>query len=121
MQSWYHDNQARIDARSTIGHDPDAAFAWLRSLPEHPAVDDGRPVRDMAYLTSRIDQLTASHTALREERDGWQAATHTLLRATQVLRLEHTAMQADIRVLKAQLATARAGSASGLYPVPPAP
>jgi len=49
---WYHDNRARIDTRSTIGHDPDAALSWLRSLPEHPAVDDGRPVRDMAYLTA---------------------------------------------------------------------
>lgn len=42
-------------------------------------------------------------------------ATHTLLRAVQVLRLEHTALQADIRVLNTQLAAACQGGTPGLY------
>jgi hypothetical protein len=71
-------------------------------------------------LTTQVDQLTRSHTALRQDRDKWQASTHTLLRAIQVLRLEHTAMQADIRVLNNQLAATRQDGTRGLYPVPPA-
>lgn len=71
-------------------------------------------------LTAQLDQRTESHTALRQDRDKWQAATHTLLRAIQVLRLEHTTMQSDIRVLKNQLTTARQAGSSGLYVVPPA-
>jgi DNA repair exonuclease SbcCD ATPase subunit len=72
-------------------------------------------------LSTQLDQLTDAHTALRQDRDDWQASTHTLLRAIQVLRLEHTAMQADIRVLRHQLATAHQGGATGLYAVPHAP
>ena len=49
---WYHDNRARIDPNCTTGHDPDAAVAWLRSLPSHPRKEDGRDLRDMAYLTA---------------------------------------------------------------------
>lgn len=70
-------------------------------------------------LTAQLDQLTKSHTALRQDRDKWQAATHTLLRAIQVLRLEHTAMRSNIRVLRSQLATARQADPAGLYLVPP--
>jgi len=72
-------------------------------------------------LTTRLNQLTESRIALRQDRDNWHAATHTLLRAIQILRLEHTALQADLRVLNHQLATARQGGPPGLYSVPPAP
>jgi hypothetical protein len=71
------------------------------------------------HLTAQLQQLTKGRAELRADKDRWQESTHTLLRGIQVLRLEHSAMQADIRILRKQLAAARAGEAHGLYSLPP--
>ncbi|KOX27038.1 hypothetical protein ADK67_14490 [Saccharothrix sp. NRRL B-16348] len=71
-------------------------------------------------LTARLENLTATHAELRLDRDHWKASTHTLLRAVQVLRLEHTTMRADITVLTRRLDTVH-DATTGLYVLPPQP
>jgi hypothetical protein len=71
-------------------------------------------------LTTRLENLTSGHAELRLDRDHWKASTHTLLRAVQVLRLEHTTMRADITALTRRLETAH-NRTTGLYVLPPQP
>lgn len=49
---WYHEIRDRIDLSSRSGHDPQAAAAWLRSLPVHPSKSGKHEQRDMVYLTA---------------------------------------------------------------------
>jgi hypothetical protein len=72
----------------------------------------------ISQLTDRLDQLKVTHAALRTDRDRWKAATHTLLRAIQVMRLEHQAMAADLELLRRQAHGPRTGQPQGLYVVP---
>jgi uncharacterized protein (DUF3084 family) len=72
----------------------------------------------IGQLTDQLDQLAATHDTLRVDRDRWQAATHTLMRAIQVLRLENQEMAADLELLRRRASMTPIGHASGLYAVP---
>jgi len=89
--------------------DQRAAPATAREAAQQTRIDQ---------LTAQLRQLTDTHATLRNDRDRWQAATHTLLRAIQVVRLEQTDQNATIQALRAHLAIARHGPGTGLVALP---
>jgi hypothetical protein len=60
-------------------------------------------------MAGQLSDLKQAHATLRQGRDKWQASTHTLLRAIQVLRLENSARQAEARVLEKSSTTLAPG------------
>jgi hypothetical protein len=113
--------EAQVDRnRITQGNCRDLGDRLLQLAQERIAPATAREAEQQAridQLTELLRQTTDDIGDLRHDRDTWKAATHTLLRAVQVMRLEHTQLHTDIRVLKQQLTTPHEGT--GLVVVPP--
>ena len=94
-------------------------FVDLTRVRNFPAtLQEARQHDRIVQLAEQLDQLRAAHAAVRGERDRWHAATHTVLRAIQVMRLEHQAMAADLEQLRNQAHRSSAVQTKGLYVVP---
>jgi len=95
-------------------------FSALAAQQDEPrTAREAQQQQRVQNLTSQLERLEHTQAALRAERDKWQASTHTLLRAIQVLRLESTALQSEVDVLTKRLNATADTTAAGLYIVGP--
>ena len=98
----------------------DRIAAIIKQRQEPTTAREAEQQAHIKSLTTQLDELRAAAGLLRQDRDKWQASTHTLLRAIRVLRLEGAAVQAEKKVLTKQLHAAREGENVSLYIVLPA-
>lgn len=115
--------EARIDRNHiTQGSCRDLGdrFAALAAQQDEPrTAREAQQQQRIQTFTRQLEHLEHAHTALRTERDKWQASTHTLLRAVQVLRLENAALHAEVDLLTQKLDPAADARTAGLYIVGP--
>lgn len=114
--------EAQVDrSHITQGSCRDLGDRFAAIIAQRREPSTAREVEQQArieLMARQLADLRQSQERLRGERDKWQASTHTLLRAVQVLRLENTALQAEVRSLRRRPVGPFGGSNTGLYQVP---